>query len=126
VKTWRAGALLYSGRPDPTWVVPESRATELLRLWRRLPLGSDWGDPPAQLGYRGCWLDSPDEVRWVVRDGAVAQFGFARKARDSRSAPPAVRAPVEVRQDAARSFERAVLATAPPDIRFPPFIDRSR
>jgi len=119
--SWRAGALVYSGRPDPTWAVDEGRANELLGLWHQLARGSEWLDPPARLGYRGCWLERSDGARWEARDGSVAQFGSGRQTRESRPAPPGSRAPDEVRRDAARAFERAVLASAPPDIRFPPF-----
>ena len=50
------------------------------------------------IGYRGCWLRAPDGTAWVVASGLAAQRSPAHD---------------EVRADAQRGFERAILATAP-------------
>jgi len=34
---WIGGALVFSGRPDPTWPVPAQAASELENLWSGLP-----------------------------------------------------------------------------------------
>src|SRR5215204_2935021 len=68
---WNARALLFSGRPDPTWPVPESVVNELYALWSAL--GPRSGAPPAAplLGYRGCVLRAPDGREWRAFGGAV-------------------------------------------------------
>jgi hypothetical protein len=109
---WHAGALLYSGRPDPRWVVPPERVDELMTLWRRMPVLPAYEEPPPRLGYRGCWLEAPDGPRWIARDGAVACRPGSRKVFGSRAAKTGA-GTIEARRDEEREFERAVLATAP-------------
>ena len=95
---WSAGARLYAGRVDPSWRVPAARARTLLALWSSLP-PSDRAHPGrGGVGYRGCWLRAPDGSSWVVADGLAAE-------RSSASS--------QVRRDAQRAFERALLETAP-------------
>jgi hypothetical protein len=104
--TWHAGALMYSGRPDPKWTVPESQADALLVLWDQLPLYPGWSEPPPRLGYRGCWLHAPDGRRWIAHDRVVVLLA-PRDADASRSTVS------DVRRDDQRAFERALLGTAP-------------
>lgn len=98
---WNARALLFSGRPDPTWPVPETVATELYALWSAL--GPWWGAPPAAppLGYRGCVLRAPDGREWVAFGGTVTLTTSEG---------------VNIRSDAEQAFERRVLDSAPPNL----------
>jgi hypothetical protein len=107
---WRAGAFLYSGRPDPTWIVPAEDVGGLIACWNELPPTETWSAPPSRLGYRGCWLEAPDGRRWIAHDRRVALFAPHRRAGGSQATRPR---PTEVRLDEQRKFERAVLATAP-------------
>ena len=95
---WSARALLFSGRPDPSWPVPETIATELHALWSALDPWS--GTPPVAppLGYRGCILHAPDGREWVAFGGAVTL---------------ATSQGADVRSDAERAFERRLLDSAP-------------
>ena len=95
---WSARTLLFSGRPDPTWSVAESVATELQALWSAL--GPWSGAPPAgpPLGYRGCVLRAPDGREWRAFGGAVTLATLEG---------------AEVRSDAERAFERRLLDSAP-------------
>jgi hypothetical protein len=102
---WRAGALLYSGRPDPTWIVPAQQVAALIAYWDELPPSRTWSEPPSRLGYRGCWLEAPDGRRWTGHDGLAVLF--PPRSRSARAQP------TEARRDEQRTFERAVLATAP-------------
>ncbi|HLJ61010.1 MAG TPA: hypothetical protein VKZ50_14895 [bacterium] len=97
--TWTGTILLFSGRPDPTWAVPPSIVRSLERAWDRSAAYP--GPPPAAppLGYRGCLLKSPDLREWLAYGGAVTL----------RTAGQA-----ESRRDPGRSFERTLLASAPP------------
>jgi hypothetical protein len=92
--TWMAGALLYSGRPDPSWVVGGD-ATALIRQFDDL---EPWRGPlpdQSRLGYRGVWLRAPDGRRWIVHAGVAWIEGTS-----------------DIRADGGRRFERALLATA--------------
>lgn len=102
---WLAQALVFSGRPDPTWVVPGSTVDKLLDLWADLPSRPDPGPDPPPLGYRGCVLRSPDGRTWRSYGGAVTL------SQDN----------VElIREDAGHRFEQTLLATAPPGTLPPP------
>jgi hypothetical protein len=96
---WLAQALVFSGRPDPTWVVPGSTAEKLLNLWASLPSRPNPGPDPPPLGYRGCLLRAPDGRTWRSYGGAVTlSEGNLQQVRD----------------DADHRFEQMLLATAPP------------
>ncbi len=93
---WLAQALVFSGRPDPTWVVPGSTVEKLLSLWAELPSRPDGGPGPPPLGYRGCLLRAPDGRTWRSYGGVVTLAeGHLEQVRD----------------DTEHRFERA---TAPP------------
>jgi hypothetical protein len=95
---WLAQALVFSGRPDPTWVVPSSTVEKLLGLLAELPSRSDRSPEPPPLGYRGCLLQAPDGRTWRSYGGAVT---FSEGNLE------------QVRGDPERRFERLLLATAP-------------
>ncbi len=103
---WIAGASVYSGRPDPTWPVDAGAAARLVRQWEALPVTSDARKAAPALGYRGCFLRDAAGHEWR------AFRGIAETDRDGRR---------DVRQDADRTFERALLATAPAGL-LPPHI----
>jgi hypothetical protein len=95
---WQGEALVFSGRPDPTWVVSGSTADALLRLWAELPSRTGRRPSPPQLGYRGCLLRAPDGRVWESFGGQVTlSDGLVKDTRD----------------DPGHRFERLLLATAP-------------
>jgi hypothetical protein len=97
---WSAGALLFSGRPNPIWVVDPDAGRQLESIYNSLPAASA-SEPPPILGYRGCFLRHPTGAEWSAFSGLVTyRSGEA----------------VEARRDADREFERTVLASAPEDI----------
>src|SRR6266851_2398240 len=95
---WTGGALVYSGRRDPTWRVSQLMARKLQQLWEAMPPEPKPGPGPTGLGYRGALLRGPGDREWIAFDGVV-----------SLRTPAAV----EVRSDAAREFEKTLLASAP-------------
>jgi len=107
---WQAGAWVYSGRPDPRWTVHARRVVELTAVWNGLPALAEWSAPPPRLGYRGCWLESPDGRRWIAHDRAVVFYASHADAPGSHARRLR---PTEVRRDEEGVFERALLATAP-------------
>lgn len=94
-----ARAFLYSGLPDPEWPVPTDRLEVLLAIWETLERTSP--PPPAtpKLGYRGVEVRLEGGVAYTAGDAVVTRSEQGRE---------------EARLDPARSFESAVLATAPP------------
>ncbi len=95
---WIAGALLYSGRRDPTWGVSEAVVKRVLQLWDAIPPSSNNEESTSRLGYRGAFLRAPDGRQWRAFEGAASLTG-----PDGH----------EVRTDLARQFEKALLTSAP-------------
>ena len=97
--SWRASALVFSGRQSPTWPLANAQALALIGIWNGLP-ATDAAMPNAPaLGYRGSILDDGTGREWRVHAGVVVSTSGAD---------------IETRSDAERRFERALLATAPP------------
>jgi hypothetical protein len=97
-EAWIAGALLYSGRPDPTWSVSTAAARRLQDLWSTLPVTEKTAPDPSRLGYRGAFLRTSLQQQWIAFSGLVSlQTPFG----------------IEVRADIERQFEKDLLATAP-------------
>ena len=95
--------MVYSGRPDPNWPVDPETARRLIAMFEHLPSISRWPAPRSALGYRGVWLRSSDQHRWIAYDGVVVDEGVTGTEHTTR-------------RDDAKVFERAVLATAPPGL----------
>jgi hypothetical protein len=92
---WIAGAKMFSGRPDPIWTISYQTAGKLLRLWDRLTPHRGPKLTPPGLGYRGCFLQERHlDRRWEAYEGVVSLGA-------------------EIRSDPHRSFESALLNTAP-------------
>jgi hypothetical protein len=95
---WTAGAELFSGRPDPVWVVSTETVTWLLNRWTGLDTVDEEPEPPL-LGYRGVTLSDPNGPVWRAYGGVVTRSSCA----------------IERRADIGRVWERAILETAPPN-----------
>ena len=100
--TWTAGAFIWSGSRDPEWAVTAADAKAAITAWEGLPIAERWTRAPSRLGYRGCWLREHEAGRWTVEADKVLMTG------------PAGGPVMQVRHDPARTFERMILATAPP------------
>jgi hypothetical protein len=101
---WTAGALLYSGRPDPSWIVEPISAAELAERYEQLAPLDRKRPEQTRLGYRGVWLRAPNGRRWMAFEGAVWRDD------DTRMKQPVT----DTRRDPGGKWERALLATAPP------------
>ena len=88
------GALVYSGRPDPSWDVSPSTAAACVHAFEKLEHTRAAVPDQASLGYRGAWLLAPDSRRWDAFNG------IAWSAQDRRGDPE-------------RAMERALLESAP-------------
>ncbi|MEW5915992.1 MAG: hypothetical protein AB1762_06290 [Gemmatimonadota bacterium] len=94
--SWKAGALLYSGRPDPAWDVGENEALAWVKVFENLTMTRTPVPSQSRLGYRGAWLQAPDGRRWNAFLSVVWQD------RDRRP-------------DVGRGLEQRLLETAPSD-----------
>ncbi len=93
-----AGALIFSGRPDPTWTVPPDVVAELERLWDSLESTAQPLPAAPALGYRGCFLHDKGNRKWFAYGGMVQLDKGGRS---------------EMRKDKERVFEKTLLASAP-------------
>ena len=98
-KDWIGEALIFSGRPNPTWYIDKVTSKRLKEIWASLePFPGEIPSPPV-LGYRGFILkDTTSNREWFAYGGVVLlKEGGISKSRLDR----------ELR------FERLVLETAP-------------
>jgi hypothetical protein len=98
VESWTGGALVFSGRRDPTWIVTPRIVERLKTLWDSLP---PWKGPlpvVPTLGYRGCFIRNNQSREWLAFGGAVTL-----KEPDGSDS----------RDDKLRAFERLVISSAP-------------
>lgn len=96
---WTAAAHVFSGRRDPTWVVPGETIRWLLDRWKDLESADDGPEPPL-LGYRGVTLTDPTGSVWKAYGGVVVKISNS----------------MGMRSDPQRSWERAVVMSAPPGL----------
>jgi len=91
---------IYSGRPDPEWLVAPGQLRLLRELWERLPPSDT---PPRRaplLGYRGCGVRCASGEEWFAYEG-IASLTRRPHRPDHR-------------RDVERRFERQILKSAPP------------
>jgi hypothetical protein len=97
--SWLAGVFLYAGRRDPTWKVPGRILRTLQKLWDSFPVAAQaMENPPAKLGYRGCFVRGSKNLEWTAFNGFV-----------HLKTPSGI----QTRLDVERVFEKGVLASAP-------------
>jgi len=97
-KGWIAGALIFSGRRDPTWNVDEDFTKNIRTIWNSLKPGEGRIAHVPSLGYRGCFVrDDRNNEYW-----ACGGFVIFRSA-DSE----------ETREDKEHQLERLILKSAP-------------
>ena len=100
-ETWTAQVRLFSGRPDPRWVLTRAWTLRLEALWQELKPQDLTPPMPPPLGYRGCLVCHGSDIRWEAYKGVVT--GVSRGGREARNDQP-------------RAFERLVLDSAPSDL----------
>ena len=91
---------LYSGRPNPTWIVPSELVDQANDQLARAPVFSGPLPPDPGLGYRGLRLSLPGP-NGVIE---VKVFGGAAECRDASG--------TSVLADEGRCLERQLLAAA--------------
>ncbi|PYS22681.1 MAG: hypothetical protein DMF72_12530 [Acidobacteria bacterium] len=104
-EAWMGCADIFSGRPNPCWVIEERVVASLMDLWNRMEGHSEPFPNRAVLGYRGCHLKGPRNRTWFAYHGVVT---FIQNELS------------ESRHDRERLFEQTLLASAPKGILPPP------
>jgi hypothetical protein len=97
-RAWKAGACLYSGRPNPVWYPTEAEVSALVGIWKRLESMAGCALKRPRLGYAGCWLEDAAGRRWHAFDGCVE---LAESGKTT------------ARSDAEGAFESRLIASAP-------------
>lgn len=98
MKQCTAHVFVFSGRPDPTWLVEEQHSKRLEEIWNQLTPSVAQGDVRQRLGYRGVTMACEGDKEYT------ALGGFVKKKVGNA---------IEWRRDAERRFERFLLSTAP-------------
>lgn len=93
-----ACAFVFSGRPDPTWVVEKQQSKRLEAIWNQLKPCVAPTPPRSRLGYRGVSMVCENNEEYTAFDGHVK-----RKASNS----------IKWKRDEERFFEQLLLSTAP-------------
>lgn len=98
MKKGRVTLLVFSGRPDPAWVLSRVTETALDHYWHTLEETAGVPEPIVSgLGYRGLMVETENDT-WFIFRGLVSRQVSAGKT---------------VRKDASREIERTLLLSAP-------------
>lgn len=101
LQTCIGGALVFSGRPNPTWQVEQAVVQELEEIWGLLEPFPDTRSSAPLLGYQGCFLRGGPDLEWIAyRDVVTLKAG----------------GDCDSRRDEDRKFEKLLLASAPEGI----------
>lgn len=74
---------IYSGRPNPSWVVDGARAAMLSdRMRSSYQRGRPAAPSSEPLGYRGVAVVAPDGIRWLARSRLLSRAGKWRRVAD--------------------------------------------
>lgn len=92
-----ARAFVFSGRPDPTWLVEEQQIQRLEALWYQLKSSIPPPSSRPRLGYRGVSMVCASEEEYTAFGGYVE-----RKEGNT----------IEWKKDEDRLFERLLFSTA--------------
>lgn len=106
-EVFRARADVFAGRPNPEWVVDESVLQKLFDLWTRMRRSAEPRQDNPKLGYRGVYLEGPENRVWHAYDGIVTLTEHGIK---------------EARRDKERRFEKTLLSSAPAGLLPTPFL----
>jgi hypothetical protein len=74
ISNWTAEAFVFSGRPNPEWVLTDKQAVDWMNLWQTAPYASKEVQLPSRLGYTGCRLQMNEHSYWILSDGCVSFY----------------------------------------------------
>jgi hypothetical protein len=74
IDNWTAEAFVFSGRPNPQWVLTEIQARDWMKLWHdAIPSGKEV-QRPSRSGYTGCRLHFNEHSYWILFDSCVSFY----------------------------------------------------
>lgn len=95
-------AFLFSGRPNPEWLLTEWQQKNWMQLWQQAPLSNTEVKQPSALGYSGCRLYHNEHSYWQAYNGCVSFFEDGK---------------VFSKEDDKEQLEQFLLNTAPEQIK---------
>lgn len=93
-----AGAIIFSGVPDPLWPVENEFFKELEKLWNGMPAFTGGLPDTKPLGYKGCFIKYKEDAEWFAYNGVITKRTIEGH---------------EHRVDTDRRFEKLLLDSAP-------------
>ena len=100
--TWKATALLYSGRQNPEWLLTTAEQQRWMELWQAAVLNETAIKPSPVLGYTGCTLQFEERSHWLLFNGCVSLYEDGD---------------VVAKKDHDRTMELFLLSTAPQQVK---------
>ncbi len=70
---WKAILLIFSGRPDPQWILNKYEIEDFMRLWSAAGDSAQQVGIPSNEGYKGIRLIHKN-TEWVVHDSIITCF----------------------------------------------------
>lgn len=80
----RVSVMIYSGRPDPAWIVPNALARTLSDRLRQAELIGPAKPSGARLGYRGVRIEQRGPLNpsaWEASGGSIVRAGLRYRDR---------------------------------------------
>jgi hypothetical protein len=74
ITNWTAEAFVFSGRPNPQWILTEKQADDWMDRWQAAPSSSKEVERPSRLGYTGCKLQFNEHSYWLIADSCVSFY----------------------------------------------------
>jgi len=99
-KNWRVTAFLFSGRPDPQWLLKKKQADHFMSLWNQATVSNKEAIIPSRLGYRGIKVLT-EKKQWLIYDSVIT--GKEEEIKTSKT-------------DEGKIIEKFLLNTAPEEI----------
>lgn len=69
-----AEVYIYSGRPNPKWLLSTGQIKSWKQQWTDAPLSGYEVQRPAVLGYTGCRLQYDEHAYWIIYDGRISFY----------------------------------------------------
>jgi hypothetical protein len=98
VSQWTAKVLIFSGRVDPEWPLPDSIVDKFISLWKSAPHTTVRASSYSKLGYCGCIVCDGCSNEWRIYNGLVSHISSGTD---------------EARSDKNREMEEVILQSAP-------------
>jgi hypothetical protein len=65
---------LFSGRPNPQWILTEEQTAVWMQLWNDAALTEHTVQLPLKLGYKGCRVQKNKHSYWLIYKSCVSFY----------------------------------------------------